>query len=166
MSLVRVQFGEFKRSASREADRLVYRLTREKPPAGASWRGLCALAFVERSQGSHRNGGQTAVSAPRAHGLSELVNSSPRSGGRSERGQGPGCGLSVARADFRARLPFGDGFPGAGPGTAIEHWPRDPPAWPTQCREQFASRRSSIPPTLRPLTDWEFSFELVRCTVS
>lgn len=31
---------EFKRSASREADRLAYRLTREKPPAGASWRGL------------------------------------------------------------------------------------------------------------------------------
>jgi hypothetical protein len=119
-TVVKSPHREFKRSASREADRLVYRLTREKPPAGASWRGLRALAFVKRSQGSHRDGGQTAVSPPRSHGLSERVNSSLRSRGRSERGQGPGCGLSVARADFRARLPFGDGFPGARPGAAIE----------------------------------------------
>jgi hypothetical protein len=46
---------------------------------------LRALAFVERSQGSHRNGGQTADLPPRSHGLSERVNGSPRSGGRSER---------------------------------------------------------------------------------
>jgi hypothetical protein len=33
---------EFKRSASREADRFVYRPPRVKPPAAAPWRGLCA----------------------------------------------------------------------------------------------------------------------------
>jgi len=49
--LVRVQLGEFKRSASREADRLVYRLTREKPPAGALWRGLRTVASVWAASG-------------------------------------------------------------------------------------------------------------------
>ena len=87
MSLVRVQFGEFKRSASREADRLVYRLTREKPLAGAPWRGLCALEFVEEAEGSDPNDGQTGVLPPRSRALSERVNSSPRSGG--DRNDGP-----------------------------------------------------------------------------
>ena len=54
-------------------------------PRGASWRGLRALGFVERAEGSDPNGGQTADSPPRSHALSERVNSSLRSRGRSER---------------------------------------------------------------------------------
>ena len=115
-----VSIREFNRSASNGADRFVYRLTPEKPPAGASWRGLCALGFVERARGWDQNGRQVAPPRPDSRVLSVPFNTLPRSGGRSERGQGPGCGLSVARADFRARLPFGDGFPGARPGAAIE----------------------------------------------
>jgi hypothetical protein len=60
-----VSIGEFKRSASNGADRFVYRLTREKPPAGASLRGFGALAFVERAEGSDpkrwANGGFAAL---------------------------------------------------------------------------------------------------------
>jgi hypothetical protein len=64
MSLVRVQFGEFNRSASREADRFVYRSNRVKPPAAAPWRGLGALAFVESAKGSDPNDGETGETPP------------------------------------------------------------------------------------------------------
>jgi hypothetical protein len=64
MSLVRVQFGEFNRSASREVDRFVYRLMRVKPPAAAAWRGLGALAFVKRTKAADPNGGETGDTPP------------------------------------------------------------------------------------------------------
>ena len=64
MSLVRVQFGEFNRSASREADRFVYRLNRAKPPPAALWRGLSALAFVERAKAADPNGGEAGETPP------------------------------------------------------------------------------------------------------
>jgi hypothetical protein len=64
MSLVRVQFGEFNRSASREVDRFVYRLTPAKPPAAAPWRGFGALAFVERAEGPDPNGDETGETPP------------------------------------------------------------------------------------------------------
>ena len=64
MSLVRVQFGEFNRSASSEADRFVYRLTPAKPPAAAPWRGFGALAFVERAKAADPNGGETGETPP------------------------------------------------------------------------------------------------------
>jgi hypothetical protein len=56
--------GEFNRSASREADRFVYRPNRVKPPAAASWRGLGALAFVERAKAADPNGGETGETPP------------------------------------------------------------------------------------------------------
>jgi hypothetical protein len=59
---------EFNRSASREADRFVYRPNRVKPPAAAPWRGLGALAFVERAQqettAADPNGGETGETPP------------------------------------------------------------------------------------------------------
>jgi hypothetical protein len=94
LSLEDVSLGEFNRSATREADRLVYRLTRENPPAGALWRGLRALAFVERAGGSAPNGGEAAKWSPRSHRLSERVNSSPRSGGDRNDGE---VGASACR---------------------------------------------------------------------
>lgn len=57
--LVRVQLGEFKRSASNGADRFVYRLTREKPPAGAPWRGVVRFRVsvgLERVRSGRRIG--------------------------------------------------------------------------------------------------------------
>ena len=56
--------GSFNRSASSEADRFVYRLMREKPPAAAPWRGLGALAFVESAKGSDPNDGETGETPP------------------------------------------------------------------------------------------------------
>lgn len=68
MSLVRVQFGEFNRSASSEAARFVYRLMRVKPPAAALWRVLGALAFVERASlktsAADTNGDETGETPP------------------------------------------------------------------------------------------------------
>jgi hypothetical protein len=55
---------EFNRSASREVDRFVYRLMRVKPPAAAPWRGLGALAFVERAKAADPNGGDTGETTP------------------------------------------------------------------------------------------------------
>jgi len=55
---------EFNRSASREADRFVYRLMRVKPPAAAPWRGLGTLAFVERAKAADPNGGETGETTP------------------------------------------------------------------------------------------------------
>jgi len=60
--------GEFNRSASREVDRFVYRLTHletmPKPPAAAPWRGFGALAFVERADAPDPNGGETGETPP------------------------------------------------------------------------------------------------------
>ncbi len=74
-----VAMRELQRSASNGADRFVYRPTREKPLGGAPWRGLRALAFVERSQASQRIGGQTADEPRRSHGLSERDHAPSRS---------------------------------------------------------------------------------------
>jgi len=61
-------WGSCNRSASREVDRFVYRLTPATPPAAASWRGFGALAFVERAQwgttGPDPNGGETGETPP------------------------------------------------------------------------------------------------------
>jgi hypothetical protein len=59
-----VSTGEFNRSASREVDRFVYRLMSVKPPAAAPWRGLGALAFVERAKAADPNGGETGETPP------------------------------------------------------------------------------------------------------
>lgn len=64
LKLGSVSIGEFKRSASREADRFVYRLNRAKPPPAALWRGLSALAFVERAKAADPNGGETGGTPP------------------------------------------------------------------------------------------------------
>ena len=53
--------GSFNRSASREVDRFVYRLTRVEPPAAASWRGLGALVVVESAKAADPNGGETGA---------------------------------------------------------------------------------------------------------
>jgi len=62
--LVRVQLGEFNRSASNEVDRFVYRLNRAKPPPAAPRQGLGALAFVERVKGSDPIDGETGKAPP------------------------------------------------------------------------------------------------------
>jgi len=59
-----VSLGEFNRSASNEADRFVYRLNRVKATAAAPWRGLGALAFVERVKGSDPIDGETGKAPP------------------------------------------------------------------------------------------------------
>jgi hypothetical protein len=56
--------GSFNRSASREVDRFVYRLMRVKPTAAAPWRGLGALAFVEREKAADPNDGETGETPP------------------------------------------------------------------------------------------------------
>ncbi len=58
------EIAEFNRSASREVDRFVYRLMRVKPPAAAQWRGLGALAFMERAKAADPNGGETGETPP------------------------------------------------------------------------------------------------------
>jgi hypothetical protein len=55
---------ELDRSASRGADRFVYRPNRVKPTAAAPWRGLGALAFVERAKAADPNGGETGETTP------------------------------------------------------------------------------------------------------
>jgi hypothetical protein len=104
-----VRSGSFSRSTSFEVDRLVYRRAGRSPPRGASWRGLCALEFVERAEGSNPNGGKTAVLPPRSHGLSERVNSSLRSRGRSERWPSPFAGSRKreSRSTARTHHPIG-----------------------------------------------------------
>jgi len=64
LKLETVPTVEFNRSASNEADRFVYRLMRVKPPAAAPWRGLGALAFVERAKAADPNGGETGETPP------------------------------------------------------------------------------------------------------
>jgi len=60
--------GSFNRSVSSEADRCVYRLMRVKPLAAAPWRGLGALALVERAQmkatSADPHGGEAGDTAP------------------------------------------------------------------------------------------------------
>jgi hypothetical protein len=56
--------GSFNRSVSSEADRFVYRLNRAKPPPAAPWRGLGALAFVERAKAPDPNDGETGETPP------------------------------------------------------------------------------------------------------
>jgi hypothetical protein len=59
---------EFNRSASNEADRFVYRLNRVQATAAAPWRGLSALALVERAQSettaADLDGGETGETPP------------------------------------------------------------------------------------------------------
>ena len=64
LKLETVPTVEFNRSASNEADRFVYRLNRGKATAAAPWRGLGALAFVERVKGSDPIDGETGKAPP------------------------------------------------------------------------------------------------------
>jgi hypothetical protein len=56
-----VPLEEFNRSASREADRFVYRLTPVNPPAAERWRGLGALASKKRAKAADPSGGETGA---------------------------------------------------------------------------------------------------------
>ncbi len=89
-------------------------------PRGASWRGLRALGFVERAEGSDPNGGQTADSPPRSHALSERVNSSLRSRGRSERWPSSFAGSQDRQSRSAARTPHPIGGSGGTSGQARE----------------------------------------------
>ena len=80
-----VAMRELQRSASNGADRFVYRPTREKPPAGASWRAFRALAFVSTASGSDQNGRQAAPPRPDSRLHSVPLHTLPSSGARSER---------------------------------------------------------------------------------
>jgi hypothetical protein len=81
---------------------------------------LRALGFVERAEGSDPNGGQTADLPPRSHALSERVNSSLRSRGRSERWPSPFAGSQDRQSRSAARTPRPIGGSGGTRGQARE----------------------------------------------